>query len=114
MTNFESLLTTEDMMRIFQLSQVTLYRRLRDAKAGRGDFPLPIQTGGVKRCHRWNAEEVRKFLENANEPPQTPPALNFESEKSKRKRDAKMQKRHADAMKKLEKLGVRVPKKEQD
>ena len=106
MRDFETLLTTEDMMRIFGLSRTSMYRRLKEAKAGRGGLPLPITTG-AKRALRWNGEDVRKFLQNASDTPQPLPALEIESAKSR-------QKRHAEAMKKLERLGIKTPKKEQE
>ena len=105
MNNFETL-TVEDLMRIFQLSRVSIYRRLREARAGRGGLPLPIPTG-VKRSLLWRAEDVRKFMQSADDEPQTPPTLKIESAKSR-------QQRHADAMKKLERFGIKVPRKEQE
>jgi predicted DNA-binding transcriptional regulator AlpA len=100
-------LTINDIMEFFQLSRVTVYRRLRIGREG-GDSGLPIPLPmGANRSHRWNAEDVRQFLESANDAPKTPPALDFESEKSR-------QKRHAEAMKKLGKFGIKAPKKEQE
>ena len=97
-------LAIEDMMRIFRLSRISIYRRLREARAGRGGLPLPIPTGRKQRL-RWNAETVRQFLQNANEP-QATPTLEIESAKSR-------QKRHAEAMKQLERFGIKAPQKEQ-
>ena len=104
MQNLETL-TIDDIMRIFHLSRNTVYRRLREARAGRGGLPLPIPTG-AKRSLRWNAEDVKKFLESANDQPQTSPTLKMESAKSR-------QKRHAEAMKKLERFGI-IPKEVQE
>ena len=105
MQDFETL-TVEDLMRIFQLSRVSIYRRLREARAGRGGLPLPIPSGTKQRL-RWNGETVREFLQSADTMPQKPPMQKIESAKSR-------EKRHANAMKKLEKFGIRVPKKEQE
>jgi predicted DNA-binding transcriptional regulator AlpA len=104
MKDFETL-TVEDIRQIFKLSRVSIYRRLREARAGRGGLPLPIPTGPKQRL-LWNAEDVRKFLHN-NETPQTPPTLEIESAKSR-------QKRHAEAMKKLERFGIKAPQKGQE
>ena len=92
-------LTIDDMARIFRLSRVSIYRRLHEARAGRGGLPLPIPSGPRQRI-RWNAEDVRRFLQNANEP-QVTPTQKFESAKSR-------QKRHAEAMKKLESFGIKA------
>ena len=100
MKDFETLLTTEDMMRIFGLSRTSIYRRLKEARAGRGGLPLPIPTG-TKQAIRWNAEDVKKFLENANDQPQTSPTLEIESATQR-------QRRHNAAMKKLERFGIKA------
>jgi len=105
MHDFETL-TVEDLMQILKLSRVSVYRRLKEARAGRGGLPLPIPSGTKQRL-RWNAETVRQFLENANDTPQTPPALKIESAKSR-------QKRHAEAMKQLERFGIKATQKAQD
>ena len=107
-------LTINDIMEIFKLSRVSVYRRLRIGRGG-GDSGLPIPLPmGTNRSHRWNPETVQQFLESADDAPKTRPALKIESEKSERKQDAEMQKRHAEAMKKLEKLGIKISQKEQD
>jgi len=93
-------LTVKDLMQILKLSRVSVYRRLKEARAGHGGLPLPIPSEG-KRSLRWNAEAVRQFLQNANDTPQTPPALEIESAKSR-------QKRHAEAMKQLERFGIKA------
>ena len=98
-------LTIEDMMRIFKLSRVSIYRRLREARAERGGLPLPIPSGPKQRL-RWDTKTVRQFLQNANEP-QVTPTQKFESEKSR-------QKRHAKAMKSLERFGIKAPQKVQE
>ena len=92
--------TVEDLMRIFQLSRVSIYRRLREARAGRGGLPLPIPTG-TKRSLRWNAEDVRKFMQSADDEPQTQPTLKIESATQR-------QKRHNAAMKQLERFGIKA------
>jgi hypothetical protein len=49
---------------------------------------------------------VKNFLQNADSMPQIRPTLEIESAKSR-------QKRHADAMKQLERFGIKVQKMEQ-
>jgi predicted DNA-binding transcriptional regulator AlpA len=97
---------TEEMTQIFKKSRSSLYREIKEAREGRSNFPLPIQTG-PKRSLRWSAESVRKFLLNGNDAPPTSPTLKIESAKSRRGR-------HLEAMKKLEQKGVRVNRKQQD
>ena len=99
--------TTADMTQILKWSQRTLYRHLKEARAGRGDnFPLPIQTG-PKKSLRWDAETVRKFLQNGSDAPQTSQTLKISSAKS-------IQIRHAEAMARLERKGVKAAKKRRD
>jgi predicted DNA-binding transcriptional regulator AlpA len=93
-------LTVKDLMQILKLSRVSVYRRLNEARAGRGGLPLPIPTG-AKRSLRWNAEDIRKFLENANDVPQMPSKQEIESA-------AQRQKRHNAAMKHLERFGIKA------
>ena len=95
----------KNMMQIFGLSRVSIYRRSREAREGRGGFPLPIQTG-AKRGLRWNVDTVREFIENMNSVP-TMPLPHFESA-------TKQAARHRVAMKELEKLGVKIPQKGQE
>ena len=106
MPDLETFYGVKDIMRIFGLSRPSVYRRLREAREGRGGLPLPIPTG-AKRSLRWTVESVKTFLQNANDTPPTTPIPKIESEKSR-------QKRHAEAMKKLERFGIKAPKKEQE
>jgi predicted DNA-binding transcriptional regulator AlpA len=96
---------TEEMTQIFKKSRSTLYREIKEARAGRSNFPLPIQTG-PKRSLRWSAESVRKFLQNGNDTPPTSPTLKIESAKSR-------QTRHALAMAKLERKGIKIAKRQE-
>ena len=93
-------LTIDDIMKIFHLSRNSVYRRLREARAGRGGLPLPIPTG-TKRSLRWNAEDVRNFLQSANDAPKTLPTLKIESATQR-------QRRHNAAMKQLERFGIKA------
>jgi predicted DNA-binding transcriptional regulator AlpA len=104
MQNIETL-TTDDLMRDLKMSRSTLYRHVKEARAGRGgNFPLPIQMG-PKKSLRWDAETVRKFLQNGNDTPPTAPMLKNSSAKSIRVR-------HTEAMNKLEKKGIRLKRQE--
>ena len=93
-------LTVKDMMQIFQLSQVSVYRRLREAKAGRGGLPLPIPTG-AKRSLRWNLGTVQEFLENTNG---TRPMSSLPIESA-----AQRAARNRVALRNLEKFGIKIP-----
>lgn len=97
---------TEDMMRIFRLSRPGFYRRLRDAREGRGGLPLPIPAGPKQRL-RWNVETVRKFLDNTDNMPSMPLSLPTESA-------AKRAARNRAAMKELEKFGIKIKEKESE
>jgi len=58
----ESLLKIEDIMRIFGLSRVSIYRRVSEARAGKSQFPLPI--GKRKENLRWNATDIEAFCQS--------------------------------------------------
>ena len=92
----------EDLMRLFNLTRQSIYRRLREAREGRGGLPLPIPTG-AKRSLRWTVESVKAFLQSANEKPQITPMPKIESGNARGKR-------HAEAMKQLERFGIKAPK----
>ena len=96
----------EDMMRIFRLSRQSVYRRVREARAGRGGIFLPI-TAETKQSLRWSAEAVKALLQNTDNTTQTTLTLKIESANSR-------QKRHTEAMKKLERFGIKIQKKEQE
>ena len=93
----------EDMMRIFGKSRQTVYRLVREARAGRGGVFLPIELGG-KNNLRWSADAVRAFLQNANSTPQKNATLEIESA-------AKLAARNRAAMKQLEKFGIKITQK---
>ena len=103
MQDLETLLTIDDIMRIFRLSKIGVYRRLRDARDGRGGLPLPIPSGPKQRL-RWNVETVRKFLENAVSTP-SPPSIESATKRASRNKVA---------MNALEKFGIIIPKKVQE
>jgi len=94
-------LDIEDIMRIFRIARVSVYRRLREARAGRDSgLPLPIQTG-TKRGLRWSAETVRKFLENTDRTPSMPPPSPIESATQRAARNRA-------ALRELEKFGIKI------
>lgn len=103
MNELEALLTIEDVMRIFGLSRPSIYRRLREAREGRGGLPLPIPTG-TKRRLLWHVGTVREFIENPQSKPPQPP---IESE-------AKRAARSRAALRELEKFGIKIKKKENE
>ena len=95
----EKLLTITDIMEIFGVRQVTVYRWIALARKGQHRFPLPI--GDHKQKLRWSRESIVAY-QNASNPQ---PAPKFESE-------AQRKKRHGDAMKSLEAKGVKFKKKQ--
>jgi len=57
----EPLLKIKDMMRIYGMSRVSVYRKVADARAGRGGFPLPLT--GYKKQLLWNPDEVERYCQ---------------------------------------------------
>jgi hypothetical protein len=98
-------LTIEDIMRIFRLAKVSVYRRLREMREGRdGGLPPPIPSGPKQRL-RWNPETVMEFLESTDSTPQKP-TLPIESETQRAARNRA-------ALRELEKFGIKIPRNEQ-
>jgi predicted DNA-binding transcriptional regulator AlpA len=62
----KALLGTADLMRIFGLSRVSIYRKVAEARAGLGRFPLPVS--GVKQKLRWSVDNVEAFCQSMNTP----------------------------------------------
>jgi len=93
----EPLLTIADIMRIYSISQPTVYRWLALARRGEGCFPLPI--GGHKQKLRWSRDAILAY-QNVNSP-QLP---KIESETQR-------QKRHRIACESLARHGVKVTTK---
>jgi predicted DNA-binding transcriptional regulator AlpA len=93
MQNFEPLLTIADIMKIFSVSQPTVYRWISESRKGESRFPLPI--GGRKQKLRWSRESILAY-QSENNP--TPQKIESASERSKR---------HRAACESLAKLGVK-------
>jgi predicted DNA-binding transcriptional regulator AlpA len=55
----EPLLNVEDLMRMFHISRVTLYRWIALARKGEGHFPLPVFGRKQKLC--WHRDAVEQF-----------------------------------------------------
>ena len=85
-------LYAEDVCRICRFSDATLNRRLKE-----GCFPLPLDTGGTKRCRRiWSRDSIKRFLAGQGQ-------INVKTETPTRR------KQRADvARAELERRGVRV------
>jgi len=60
----EALLGIDDIMRIFGLSRVSIYRKVGEARAGKCEFPLPIW--GSKQKLRWNAADIEQYIQASN------------------------------------------------
>jgi transposase-like protein len=85
----------KDIMRIFDISQPTVYRWVRDARAGKSTFPLPIGNGFKKKL-LWSQDAIAAYQNAANAP--TP---KFET-------TAQLKTRKTAAMERLRKRGVNV------
>jgi transposase-like protein len=94
MTEIHETLTAQDIMRIFHVSENTLYRWVAQSRAGKGQFPLPI--GGHKQRLCWSRDAIIAFQNRNTVPPAEP-----ESAKSR-------QKRHTVACQSLRKRGVNI------
>jgi len=93
-------LTVQDIMRIFHVSGITVYRWVNLARQGKTKFPPPI--GGHKQKLCWSRDAIAAFQNGVNTLPPKP-----ESAKSR-------QKRHAAACQSLARRGVNIKAKTQD
>ena len=97
----EPLLTIADIMRIFCVSQITVYRWLDLARQGKHPLPLPIgECIGNRRQKqrlRWNREAILAYLNASN--PQASPTTESATQR---------QRRHTLAVNRLKAKGVRV------
>ena len=64
MREIETLLGIEDVMRIFGLSRVSVYRRVGEARQGKSRFPLPVST--AKQKLKWSAADIEAFCQSGN------------------------------------------------
>jgi|TergutMp193P3_1026864.scaffolds.fasta_scaffold299992_1 predicted DNA-binding transcriptional regulator AlpA len=60
MREIEPLLGVEDVMRIFGLSRVSIYRKVAAARAGESRFPAPI--GDAKQRLRWLGTDIEEYI----------------------------------------------------
>lgn len=107
MQNYDELppyLHLPDLMALFGVAESTVRRWTSEARAGRSRFPLPLdmgRNGNRKGKLFWSRESIIAFQNNDQS--QVPPSMpNIESA-------VKRQKRHAIAMKSLERKGVILP-----
>jgi predicted DNA-binding transcriptional regulator AlpA len=101
MQGIEPTLVIQDVMRIFHVSQPTVYRWIAEARAGKSRFPLPINgTDGRKRKLLWNHNDILVFQHANNSQP-----LTIESATQR-------QKRHSAAMERLRSMGVNMVSKQ--
>jgi predicted DNA-binding transcriptional regulator AlpA len=66
MREIEVLLGIEDMMRIFGLSRVSIYRKVAAARAGQSRFPVPL--GESKERLRWCPVSVEAYCKTRSVP----------------------------------------------
>jgi len=67
------ILLLRDVMELLRASRPTVYRWLRESRAGVGYFPLPISEAG--RQLRWNAADFEVFCQSRSTPPQSASVL---------------------------------------
>jgi len=66
MREIETLLSIDDLTRIFGLSRVSVYRKVAAAKAGEAQFPVPIN--GDRQRLRWDASAVEAYIKSKTAP----------------------------------------------
>ena len=102
-SKLESLLEVQDITALFNdISRATLFRWLRDARQGKNNFPLPLNTPGRKLV--WNKAAIENFI---NENQQVVNVPKTESTTQQRKR-------HATAMSELERKHGIKPRNRKD
>ena len=77
----EKLLTIADIMELFGVSRVSVYRWINLARKGQHRFPLPV--GDHKQKLRWSREAIAAY-QNASNPQ---PAPKLETAAKRKKRD---------------------------
>ena len=92
-TIIQETLTLQDIMRIFHVSQPSVYRWVSEARAGKSQFPIPLS--GYKRKLLWSKDAILAFQNRNHVPSQ------LESAKARSQR-------HAVAMQSLAARGVKV------
>jgi predicted DNA-binding transcriptional regulator AlpA len=68
MREIETLLGVEEIVRIFGLSRVSIYRKVAAARAGLTRFPLPVSD--CRQKLRWCAADVEKYCQISTQQPQ--------------------------------------------
>lgn len=53
--------TLKELSSIVKMSEATIRRRVRERKAGKGDFPLPVSGGGDGRKCLWRREDIENW-----------------------------------------------------
>jgi len=91
----EPLLTVTDIMEIFGVTAVTVYRWISLARKGKHRFPLPI--GDHKQQHRWSREAIIAYQNAGN--PRAPPKIEPAASRAKR---------HNDALERLRAKGIKI------
>jgi predicted DNA-binding transcriptional regulator AlpA len=79
--DIQTVLHAGDIMRIFGISQPTLYRWIAEARAGKNEFPLPIGNG-YKRKLFWSRDAIIGY-QNAS----ITPSPKIESATQRKKRN---------------------------
>ena len=83
MKKIDPLLGLQDIIEIFNCTPNTIFRWLREARAGQTDFPLPVRLPGRKLG--WTKDSVETYLSRGSPPVEH---LKFETESQRKKRNA--------------------------
>ena len=60
MKDIDATLTVKDIMRIFHVCKITVYRWVSESRAGRGSFPAPLTD--TKRKLLWSRTAIEEYL----------------------------------------------------
>ena len=60
----QRILRIEELLALIPVSRPTIDRWTREAREGKGDFPIPFSAPGRRML--WDAHVVEKWLENRN------------------------------------------------
>jgi len=85
MQDIAPVLKVQDIMKIFGISQPTVYRWIAASRTGTGNgFPLPI--GSYRQKLSWSRESIEEFMQSKNVPQ---PLVNTSSPSRQKARQVK-------------------------
>jgi len=105
MQDIRPMLHIGDIMRIFSISQPTVYRWLREAKLGINCFPKALNGTSQKRKLLWNPADIERYIEAQSA---SQPQVNVHSPKQQRKEAKDVQQRQQRTSGALQRHGINV------